>query len=87
MFSVGVLAELAVDPGLEIQVVRIADLIRGNYERTERAVRIKRFTQGEGLRPHLPVAHATVVAHTIPGDNLVCAFFGHVSATFSDDES
>src|SRR5215472_14959166 len=67
------LAYFTVYEGLEVERVRVADLI-GRYDPgPDRAMSIKGFAQRHSRRTHLPVAHAHVVDDEIAGNHLVSA--------------
>ncbi len=81
------LPQLAIDPGLQIQGMRIVDLICGDHIWSHGAMRIPGFAHGKRRRRHLPVAHAHVVHHRITGDYLGGIRLGHAAAALADDNA
>ena len=81
-----VLALLPVDPGPDLQRVRVADLLRRHDPRPQRPVRVERFPHRPGRRLPLPVAHADIVRHRIAGDHLRRPLPRHVPAAPADHE-
>src|SRR5215469_17698897 len=78
------LAHFTVYEGLEVERVRVADLVGRDDPGPDRAVGIKRFAQRHGRRTHLPVAHAHVVDDQITRDHFVGAVAWHVAAAPAD---
>jgi hypothetical protein len=82
------LARLAVDAQLHVQVVRVADLVRRDDPRAERAERVDRLAEREDAAPHLlalDVARRDVVEDEIPGDVVHCLLGAEPLRVAADD--
>jgi hypothetical protein len=66
--GVAVLAELAVDPGSELQVARVGDLVGGRDPWTVGAERVGALSAGPLRLPALEVAGGDVVGDAVAGD-------------------
>src|SRR5258708_27245148 len=81
------LALFAVQEGLQVQFVRIANFVRRYDPRTHWPMRVEGFSKRHRRRSALPVAHADVVYDYVAGDYLVSASGGHMTASSSDHKS
>ena len=83
---VAVLAQLVVDPGLDLKRVRVAELVGGDDPRTERTVGIEGLAHRHRRRAQLPVADGDVVGDRVAGDHLVRAVLGNVATARADHD-
>src|SRR5579863_456376 len=84
---VRMLAQLAVDEGLEFERMRVAQLVGGDDPRSDRPVGIERLAERHGRRTPLPITHADIVDDEIPRDHLARAVAWHMTASAADNES
>src|SRR5262245_6886324 len=73
--GVRALPQLAIDPGLEIERVRVANFIRRDDTWTQRAVGVPRFAHSEGRYAPLPIPHAHVIGDRVANNDLTGAVF------------
>src|SRR4051812_9927841 len=62
-----VLAQIAVDPCTDREIVWIADLIRTDQPRTDGAMRVPRLAHGHRRRGPLPIANGHIVDNEVTG--------------------
>src|SRR5437016_1760905 len=81
-----VLAQLAIHPGFQGQIVDSWQPVRGDEPGPERTVGVEGLAEGGGRGAHLPFAHAHVVADREAGDHLARLRTTDVPAAAADDD-
>src|SRR5690606_8823577 len=87
VFRVGVLTQLSVHPALDVEGMRIANLVRRHDPRADGTMRVERLAHLPGIGAQLPVAHTDIVADEIAGNHLMRTIRRHMLAALADDET
>src|SRR6185503_3701935 len=77
---------LIVDIRLDAEVVRVAELVRGDQPRSKGAVSVEGLAHRHRRRTQLPVAHREIVGDRVAGDHLVRPLDRDVAAARADDD-
>src|SRR5579872_780654 len=83
---IGILHDSPVEPRLDRQLLRIADLRRRNERGSERRERVDRFAGAPLACLHLQIARANIVHDRVAGDVIERLGFGHILAALADDD-